>query len=93
MIILNVFLETTAKNQEKLEELLHVLVAETRKETGCIYYQYFKNGVDYVFVEHWQDEETLDKHAKSEHFKAFATAAGPLFTKPLDIKKYQDPSA
>ena len=47
------------------------LVAETRKESGCISYQLFQDVKDprvLSFIEEWQDREALAKHMQSLHF-------------------------
>ena len=53
----------------KLEELLkhlHLLVADSRQEKGCIEYncyQNVENPLAFTFFERWESREDLDAHA------------------------------
>ncbi|MEG0731089.1 MAG: putative quinol monooxygenase [Vagococcus sp.] len=48
------------------------LIDETRKESGCISYhlhQDLKQPGHFVFIEKWQDEQAIQDHVDSPHFK------------------------
>ncbi|MBS5788897.1 MAG: antibiotic biosynthesis monooxygenase [Clostridioides difficile] len=50
------------------------LVAETRKEDGCISYEVYqdkssKNQI--VILEEWKNQDCLDKHSQADHFKYY----------------------
>ncbi|MGO2083799.1 putative quinol monooxygenase [Vagococcus sp.] len=48
------------------------LVRETRKEIGCISYQLTQDLNEkghFIFVEHWIDENAIQNHTQTEHFK------------------------
>ena len=52
-----------------LEEV-RILVAETRKEEGCISYELFQdinNKCIFTILEEWSSKDALDLHKKSKH--------------------------
>ena len=71
-------IHVVAKNIVKSEDrqefmaLANELVAETRKEDGCIYYQLVEsidNALDVAFLELWESEEALKAHTLTPHYK------------------------
>jgi quinol monooxygenase YgiN len=61
--------------EDEMESVLRDLIEPTRKEPGCIRYDLLRslkgeNYVEFVFVEEWASEETLDAHGRSEHLQA-----------------------
>jgi len=66
-----------SKNIVKLDKfsemlpLVEKLVAESRKEDGCIEYFFTKaDGAEneYAFIEKWESKEALELHRKTPHF-------------------------
>lgn len=61
--------------EDKIEEFKSIvseLVAKTREEEGCIFYQLFQDVKDkktLTFLEEWQSMEALQTHMQSPHFK------------------------
>ncbi len=56
---------------DEVIELYRELVAETRKEDGCISYQLFidiKDKSILTVIEEWENQESLDAHMNTEHF-------------------------
>ncbi len=69
------------------EELLH-MVAETRKEEGCINYDLHQSPDDpakFLFYENWTSRAHLDRHAQSAHIQSFRSRAGDLLVAPTEI--------
>lgn len=58
------------------------IVETTRKETGCISYNLYKNTfgreAEFIFYEEYKDQAALDFHNNSEHLKQFFTQITPL---------------
>lgn len=88
MIILNVFVDVVAGKEDEFLAKTKPLIAETRKETGNHFYQLFRDGNQFAFIEHWQDKAALDEHSASAHFNAFVEGLDALLTKPLHIESY-----
>ena len=69
------------------EELLH-MVAETRKEEGCINYDLHHaadNPGRFLFYENWVSKAHLDRHAQSAHIQSFRARAGDFLASPTEI--------
>lgn len=62
--------------EDKIEEFKKYseeLVAETRKENGCISYQLFQDINDskiLTFIEEWENQKSIDNHNNSKHITA-----------------------
>ena len=70
--------------------VLKELVAETRKEAGCITYEVYQDTADtnHLFLmEAWESQEILDIHSKSAHFTALVPQIGALSSKPAVVTK------
>jgi quinol monooxygenase YgiN len=56
---------------DRVLELYGWLVAETRKEPGCVSYELLQRQDDpreLMLVEEWQSQEHLDAHTRTPHF-------------------------
>ena len=72
------------ENLEKVLPLYEEMVAETRKENGCIQYDLLRDNADethFVFVETWESQAHLEAHFKTPHFTRIIPAAGELADK------------
>lgn len=74
--------------QDKFPAELKKLVENSRREEGCKNYelnQNTNNPLEFIFIEHWDSAEALEKHNHSSHFVAFGKfASGKMIS--LDIK-------
>jgi quinol monooxygenase YgiN len=64
------------------------LVAETRKEFGCISYQVFQDvnlKNEFTFLEEWASPEALQNHMKSTHFQETMPKFAEISEKEMDI--------
>ncbi|MCO5387706.1 MULTISPECIES: putative quinol monooxygenase [Desulfosporosinus] len=77
--------------EDKIEELKSIipeLVAETRKEDGCLSYQLFqdvKNKKMLSFVEDWESNEALQRHMNSKHFQEAMPKIAELQEKEMEL--------
>ena len=82
-VILNVHFEAEPGHEEELAEQLSSLVAPTRREPGCITYELHRdpeNPARFMFYERFRNQEALDAHLATPHFKSFQahrTGANP----------------
>ena len=75
----------------QVREALMGLVEPTRRESGCIVYELLQNKTDptdFTFVEEWQSQAALDRHAASEHIKATREQLKDIIEAPADIRTY-----
>jgi len=80
-----------AGKEEALKAVLVGLIAPTRRELGCYQYDLLINPQDprdLCFVERWEDDKSLDRHAASDHLKAARAQAEPLAEGPADVRRY-----
>ncbi|MGB6128936.1 MAG: putative quinol monooxygenase [Psychrilyobacter sp.] len=57
---------------QKIKEIAEKLVIETKKEKGCIEYDFYTSIEDTTsmsFIEKWETKDDLENHLNSEHFK------------------------
>jgi len=90
---MKVILRLTAKPDaaQELRSILTGLVAPTRKEPGCIAYEWFQNNADpcdFTSVEEWRDEAALDAHWSTPHVKDALARGGPLLAAAPDDRRY-----
>lgn len=68
---------------EETKAFLTNLIAETRKEPGCIEYwlhQDLEDPAEFTFYENWTNRAEWDKHMELPHLKAFATVKDKVFS-------------
>jgi quinol monooxygenase YgiN len=77
---------------DKLAELLNAartVIAATRKEDGCVFYDLHQSITDpdqVVFVERWTSREALAKHFEAPHMVPWrATCAEYLLERKVEI--------
>jgi quinol monooxygenase YgiN len=73
-VILNVHIEASAGQEEKLAEQLRALVAPTRSEAGCLAYELHRdpqNPGKFMFYERFSSQAALDAHLATPHFQKF----------------------
>lgn len=79
--------------KEEAMVLLKEMVELTRKEEGCISYQYCqdKNDPDcFAMLECWESEEALKKHMGSEHFCRIIPEVQKMTAEPSRLEVYQE---
>jgi quinol monooxygenase YgiN len=87
--VMNVW-QCTPDTEETFEQELKRLVDTSVTESGCLAYEIYqpKNQPnEYVMIEEWQDEDALDQHQNSAHYKHFVRIAPVLQNKPAEIKQ------
>ena len=80
-----------ASSVKQVRTILIALVDATRKETGCISYQFLQNRSDpkeFVSVEEWESAAAEQAHFSTEHLKnAVVRLTGHLAVES-DIRRY-----
>lgn len=86
---------TIVMNPEKVDRaraLVRPLMEQTRKEPGCIAYD-FSVALDdpgrLRLHEEWESEEAIDAHVASPHLAAFMGAIGDLDITHAEIFRYE----
>ena len=92
MIILGVTLPIKPDRLGEAEEIALRMVAETRKEEGCLAYTFHAPLDDpntFFVYEEWATQESLDSHGSSKHMKVFQTAIGDVLGGSVAVKRYE----
>jgi quinol monooxygenase YgiN len=77
-----------ADKLDRIMELSKELVEETVKEEGCIRYEILQEVKDpkvMFTIEEWEDEEALNRHMASEHFKRIVPQLNELREKASEV--------
>ena len=88
--MIKVVAKSTAK-EGKLDRILELskeMVEKTVKEEGCIKYELYQDTKDpkvLIIIEEWEDEEALNKHMASEHFRRIIPQLNELREKPSEM--------
>ena len=84
-----------AKVQEvKVQEFIELsnrMIEKSNAEKDCLSYQLYKsinNQKEFIFHEKYRNEEALEKHNSSEHFKFFINSVMPLLAEEPSIEVY-----
>ena len=59
------------------------------QESGCAFYELFKSGDEYVFMEMYSGKAALDAHGKTDYFGEAMVALKPLLAGAPDVQSYQ----
>jgi quinol monooxygenase YgiN len=68
------------------------MMAETRREAGCISYTFSGDLAEpgrILVFEEWESQEALDAHFASPHMARFQKAMGGFGIREMDVKRYE----
>jgi len=92
MIVILGTMNVDPSDRDALLEAARPLMAETRKEDGCLQYCFTADlddpGVVHI-VERWESEAYLEPHLKAEHIRAFGRALKPVTIIGRDFTIYE----
>ncbi|MFC4778290.1 putative quinol monooxygenase [Paenibacillus sp. GCM10023252] len=80
-IVITAILKAKPGHEAELYEAMKRVVPFSQSEQGCITYKLHQSADDpavYVFYEIWQDEQSLQKHLASDHYRAYREQADQL---------------
>ena len=87
------FLKAKPGKRKDLEDLLKIVIAQTRKEPGNIAYVMHRstnNPDELMFDEIWVDVKSLEDHLKAPHMQAALPKIKDLLDAPLRIETYYE---
>ncbi|MGD9982253.1 MAG: putative quinol monooxygenase [Hyphomonadaceae bacterium] len=91
MIVIQGYIRTAPANAAKFKEAAAPLIAETRKEPGCIEYAFAEDICDaglFHIIERWADDAANTAHGKTPHFVAFSAALPVIGLTGIRIARY-----
>lgn len=77
-------------NVGEAEQLFSELQRHSRKDDGCIHYDFYSDLDDpcrFVLHEQWRDSSALAEHNTREHVVSFVAAIAPLLAAPFTIMR------
>ncbi len=89
MIVVVGRIQTDAEKRAELIRVGHAVASASRAEAGCLSYRLYQDTestTDFVFVEEWESEETLQSHFATAHIAEFMKAIPATITAPPDVK-------
>ena len=91
MLIVEGWIRFAAGEIERLTGAARTMIAETRKEPGCLDYAFSRDLVDPDVMrisERWVDDAALAAHFASPHMAAFQAALGDAKREGGSVKSY-----
>jgi quinol monooxygenase YgiN len=79
-------------HEDTVRRLLEAAVEPTRRESGCLEYDLNVSTTragDFVFIETWEDEASLDSHGQSAHIAALRAEVRAHLESPPDVRRYR----
>jgi len=87
-IVLIARLKVKKDSVEAAKKSALAIIQPSRAETGCINYDFHQLLNDesvFIWHETWKNQEAIDAHGISEHFKEFSEAVKDLTEEPLHL--------
>ncbi|MFC5051095.1 putative quinol monooxygenase [Rubritalea spongiae] len=81
MITKKINLTAKAGKEGELENLLKMMVMESKPEAGCVSYELYQQKeslADFFLIEIWETAEQLEEHKATAHFAKFKELAPEL---------------
>jgi len=82
-----------SEKREIFLSLVKPLIEKSRKERGCLGYSLFediKEANTFTFIEDWKDQEAIDFHRNTEHFKEYVPQIKSFASKNSIINIYSE---
>lgn len=73
-VTIKAFLQAEAGKEKDLRKELKKAVAPSRAEAGCLEYVLYESEAQdgvFIFSEKWKDEEAVQQHIQTDHYKAY----------------------
>jgi quinol monooxygenase YgiN len=89
MIVVIGRVTTDAQRRADLIRVAQAVVRASREDPGCLSYRMYEDTEvpnDFVFVEEWQDEESLQSHFRTPHIAEFMAAILATVIAPPDVR-------
>ena len=92
MIVIAGTISFDPAKQEEASKAARALMAETRKEPGCISYGFTADledaGCFHIFEE-WKTQADIDAHTQAPHMKAFGKLVPTFGIRGMKLQKYE----
>lgn len=93
MYILHVKITCHPEKQEEAEHFFKTALDASRKEPGCIYYDWFvslENPCEFYVVEKWASQADFEHHLQKKFVVEFRSRFTELLTKPNELTRLRE---
>lgn len=87
MISITAIIKSKLENTEEVQNKLHHLVTETRKEAACMRYDLHTTENIFIIWEEWKDQAGLDIHNNQSYLLDFIKQSENLVASPIQVYK------
>lgn len=87
MISITAIIKSKKETLETVQEMVHNLVANTRKEAACIRYDLHCTENVFIIWEEWTDQAGLDIHNSQPYLIDFIAKSEDLLAAPIQVYK------
>jgi quinol monooxygenase YgiN len=87
MITITAIIKSKQENIEQVQNMVHYLVTETRKEAACLRYDLHANENVFIIWEEWKDQAGFDFHNNQTYLQDFIKQSENLVASPIQVYK------
>ncbi|MEO8307975.1 MAG: putative quinol monooxygenase [Pseudomonadota bacterium] len=75
--------------EQQVENTLREMVPQTRREPGCLRYDFFRtsdvSGGGFCLIERYTDQAAIEAHRATTHYIAYRASIMDLLSAPIDV--------
>ena len=89
MIAVRVLVHVKPDTREQFINITKLLVVETRREPGCLFYGCYQDLTDpdrFMFYEEYADQAAIEAHGAAEHRNRWFGVVGALLAAPMEVR-------
>jgi quinol monooxygenase YgiN len=87
MISITAIIKSKPENITEVQNMLHHLVTETRKEGACARYDLHNIENTFIIWEEWKNQAGLDVHNNQSYLQDFIAKSESLVSAPIRVYK------
>lgn len=92
MIIIHANIKVKSQYREAFLEEAGLVSKPSKAEFGNISYHYYEDleeANSFIFVEQWKDEQAIQQHEETSHFKKFVQEIETLISEPIHVELFE----
>ena len=96
MILVQSTFKLVPETRDEALDLMKTMVKHSRKELGCVSYEYFEGISDpnkIVLFQEWENAECLQGHYETDHMAEFLSRLGDYLSSPVATRSFVAPES
>jgi quinol monooxygenase YgiN len=92
LIIIHANIKVNSEHRETFLEEARLVTKPSQSESGNISYHYYEDPEEansFIFVEKWKDEQAIQQHEETSHFKKFVKEIETLISEPIHVELFE----